>query len=136
MHRPMQRRTHRDGKPAENLQYYAENELRVDDRKHHKGMAYYPLRHYHGVSIFLEVHAAQKSLDEMFHGFSIDLKPYYDKTQMEKIRAIHEQITSNLQVRVTIEELSKQYDMPATSMKNVFVKFMEIPFILTRRDNI
>lgn len=113
-----------------------ENELRVDDRKHHEGMAYYPLRHYHGVSIFLEVHAAQKSLDEMFHGFSIDLKPYYDKTQMEKIRAIHEQITSNLQVRVTIEELSKQYDMPATSMKNVFVKFMEIPFILTRRDNV
>ena len=74
----------------------------------------------------LEVHAAQKSLDEMFHGFSIDLKPYYDKTQMEKIRAIHEQITSNLQVRVTIEELSKQYDMPATSMKNVFQKFFNI----------
>ena len=39
---------------------------------------------------------------------------------MEKIRAIHEQITSNLQVRVTIEELSKQYDMPATSMKKSF----------------
>ena len=40
--------------------------------------------------------------------------------EMEKIRAIHEQITSNLQVRVTIEELSKQYDMPATSMKKCF----------------
>ena len=107
MHRPMQRRTHRDGKPAGNLQ----NELRVDDRKHHKGMAYYPLRHYHGVSIFLEVHAAQKSLDEMFHGFSIDLKPYYDKTQMEKIRAIHEQITSNLQVRVkTIRYASNKHE--------------------------
>ena len=39
---------------------------------------------------------------------------------MEKIRAIHEQITSNLQVRVTIEELPKQYDMPATSMKKCF----------------
>lgn len=39
---------------------------------------------------------------------------------MEKIRAIHEQITSNLQVRVTIEELSKQYDMPAASMKKCF----------------
>lgn len=102
------------------LSIMQENELRVDDRKHHKGMAYYPLRHYHGVSIFLEVHAAQKSLDEMFHGFYIDLKPYYDKTQMEKIRAIHEQITSNLQERVTIEELSKQYDMPATSMKKCF----------------
>lgn len=120
MHRPMQRRTHRDENQPGIFSIMRENELRVDDRKHHKGMAYYPLRHYHGVSIFLEVHAAQKSLDEMFHGFSIDLKPYYDKTQMEKIRAIHEQITSNLQVRVTIEELSKQYDMPATSMKKMF----------------
>ena len=42
------------------------------------------------------------------------------RIEMEKIRAIHEQITSNLQVRVTIEELSKQYDMPATSMKKCF----------------
>ena len=48
------------------------------------------------------------------------------RIEMEKIRAIHEQITSNLQVRVTIEELSKQYDMPATSMKNVFQKFFNI----------
>lgn len=55
---------------------------------------------------------------------------------MEKIRAIHEQITSNLQVRVTIEELSKQYDMPATSMKKCFREIMEIPFILTRRDTV
>ena len=47
-------------------------------------------------------------------------KPYYDKTQMEKIRAIHEQITTNLQERVTIEELSNQYNMPATSMKKCF----------------
>lgn len=42
------------------------------------------------------------------------------RIEMEKIRAIHEQITSNLQERVTIEELSKQYDMPATSMKKCF----------------
>ena len=42
------------------------------------------------------------------------------RIEMGKIRAIHEQITSNLQVRVTIEELSKQYDMPATSMKKCF----------------
>ena len=79
----------------------------------------------------------KKSLDEMFHGFSIDLKPYYDKTQMEKIRAIHEQITSNLQVRVTIEELSKSIRYASNKHeKSVFVKFMEIPFILTRRDNV
>lgn len=39
-------------------------------------------------------------------------KPYYDKTQMEKIRAIHEQITSNLQERVikTIRHTSNKHE--------------------------
>ena len=165
-----------------------ENELRLDNREHHKGKTCYPLKHFHGVSIFMEVDSAQKALDEMFHGFSVNLsalrkkycsfekpyvikkeenlnhiiaglyprnlkfpqltesreyylvkivelllylnvlqvehikenKPYYYKTQMEKIRAIHSQITTNLKNRFTIEELSQQYDMPATTMKKCF----------------
>lgn len=32
-----------------------ENELRLDNRENHKGTTYYPLKHYHGVSIFMEV---------------------------------------------------------------------------------
>ena len=45
------------------------------------------------------------------------------RIEMEKIRAIHEQITSNLQVRVTIEELSKQYEYASNKHeKNVFVE--------------
>lgn len=165
-----------------------EKELRLDNREHHKGMACYPLKHYHGVSIFLEVEQAQATFDEMFHGFSVKLeqlrekyccfekpyvirdeeslsrliasfyprnmerpelaktreyyllkvvelllylnvlpvayvkenKPYYYRTQMEKIRAIHAQITTDLKSRVTIEELSRQYDMPLTTMKKCF----------------
>ena len=48
-----------------------ENELRLDNRENHKGTTYYPLKHYHGVSIFMEVAEVQKALDEMFHGFSV-----------------------------------------------------------------
>ena len=165
-----------------------ENELRLDNRENHKGTTYYPLRHYHGVSIFMDVGEAGQTLDEMFHGFSADLeglrkrycegkapyvisgneklneiisgfypanmevpgvleakeyyqikvvelllylekmtiqdsghtKPYYYRTQMEKIKAIHARITGDLREKYTIEELSSMYDIPATTMKKCF----------------
>lgn len=165
-----------------------ENELRLDNRENHKGTSYYPLRHYHGVSVFMDVEETQHTLDGMFHGFSVDIaelrqrycsqdkpyvirndeglasiisslyqrnlirpeiaesneyyqikvvemllyldtmtaessreiKPYYYRTQMEKIKAIHERITSDLKNRFTIDELSAMYDMPATTMKKCF----------------
>ena len=165
-----------------------EKELRLDNRENHKGTTYYPLKHYHGVSIFTEVTEAQKALDEMFHGFSIsieelrsrycaeekpyvirgdkglgsilsgfyqknmahpelakakeyyqikvvelllylntmtvedrkEVRPYYYKTQMEKIKGIHAKITGNLQTRFTMEELSSMYEIPLTTMKKCF----------------
>ena len=51
-----------------------ENELRLDNRENHKGTTYYPLKHYHGVSVFMEVAEVQKTLDEMFHGFSVSIE--------------------------------------------------------------
>lgn len=165
-----------------------ENELRLDNRENHKGTTYYPLKHYHGVSVFMEVAEVQKTLDEMFHGFSVsieelrsryctedkpyvirgdealgailsgfyqknmdhpelvevkeyyqvkvvelllylnmmtvesrkEVRPYYYKTQMEKIKAIHAQITGDLKTRFTIEELSAMYEIPLTTMKKCF----------------
>ena len=165
-----------------------ENELRLDNRENHKGTTYYPLKHYHGVSIFMEVVEVQKALDELFQGFSVsienlrsrycaeekpyvirgdkelesilsgfyqknmahpelaktkeyyqikvvelllylntmtvedrkEVRPYYYKTQMEKIKGIHAQITGNPQTRFTIEELSSMYEIPLTTMKKCF----------------
>ena len=51
-----------------------ENELRLDNRENHKGTTYYPLKHYHGVSIFMEVVEVQKVLDELYHGFSVSIE--------------------------------------------------------------
>lgn len=39
---------------------------------------------------------------------------------MEKIKAVHEKITGDLENRYTIDELSAMYDMPATTMKKCF----------------
>ena len=168
-----------------------ENEVRLDNRENHKGTSYYPLRHYHGVSVFMDVDETQRALDAMFDGFSVSVaelrqhycsqeshekpyairnddglngiissfyqrnmfrpevsgakeyyqikvvelllylevmnveqtrenRPYYYKTQMEKIKSVHEKITGDLQRRWTIEELSAMYDIPATTMKKCF----------------
>ena len=49
-----------------------------------------------------------------------EVRPYYYKTQMEKIKGIHAQITGNPQTRFTIEELSSMYEIPLTTMKKCF----------------
>lgn len=46
----------------------------LDNRENHKGTTYYPLKHYHGVSIFMEVVEVQKALDELFQGFSVSIE--------------------------------------------------------------
>ena len=49
-----------------------------------------------------------------------EVRPYYYKTQMEKIKGIHAKITGNLQTRFTMEELSAMYEIPLTTMKKCF----------------
>ncbi len=44
----------------------------------------------------------------------------YQTEQIEVIRQIHEQLLTNLDRRITIEELSKQYLMNPTTMKTLF----------------
>lgn len=49
-----------------------------------------------------------------------EVRPYYYKTQMEKIKGIHAKITGDLQTRFTMEELSSMYEISLTTMKKCF----------------
>lgn len=49
-----------------------------------------------------------------------DKRPYFYKTQVEKVKAIHELITRNLEDHYTLDELSKKFNIPLTSMKLCF----------------
>lgn len=49
-----------------------------------------------------------------------DARPYFYKTQVEKIKAIHQLLTSNLSEHYTLESLSKRFDIPLTAMKSCF----------------
>ncbi len=49
-----------------------------------------------------------------------DERPYFYKTEVEKIKEIHEVITSRLDRHFTLKELSKRFDISLTSMKKCF----------------
>ena len=49
-----------------------------------------------------------------------EVRPYYYKTQMEKIKGIHAQITGNPQTRFTIEELSSMYELSLIHIYSYF----------------
>lgn len=47
-------------------------------------------------------------------------RPYFFKSQVEKVKAIHKLMTENLDKHFTLAELSEQFDFPMTAMKNCF----------------
>lgn len=61
--------------------------------------------------LYLDVLEVPKNQDE---------KPYFYKTQVEKIKAMQKLMTENLETHYTQEELSARYDIPLTPMKNCF----------------
>lgn len=66
-------------------------------------------------------------------------KPYFYKTQVEKIKAIHKLMTEDLTKHYTIEELAEQFDISQTSLKNCFKSVYGSPinsYMQTYRMNI
>ncbi|MCT4509302.1 MAG: AraC family transcriptional regulator [Tepidibacter sp.] len=47
-------------------------------------------------------------------------KPYFYKTQLEKVKAIKEFMTSQLETHYTLDELSQRFNISLTSMKKCF----------------
>ena len=49
-----------------------------------------------------------------------DERPYFYKSQVEKVRAIHQFLTEHMDENYTQEELSARFDIPLTPMKKCF----------------
>ncbi|MCM1157331.1 MAG: AraC family transcriptional regulator [Bacteroidales bacterium] len=47
-------------------------------------------------------------------------KPYFYSSQIRKVKAIHELITTNMAENYTLDELSERFEIPLTSMKRCF----------------
>jgi AraC-like DNA-binding protein len=160
-----------------------EKQVKIDDRKYHKGRVVFPLKHFHGMSVMFDIQMAQNSIKNEFSGFEIDLiklrqkfcsqdKPcilkengyienlmkslyfppnnvrsqyyqikvielllYLDSLDadmeisengfiygdaLEKVKMIYKQITENLSVHYTIQELAEEYSISGTVLKKCF----------------
>ena len=47
-------------------------------------------------------------------------RPYFYRTQVEKVQAIHDFLVEHLSENYTQEELARRFDLPLTAMKNCF----------------
>lgn len=165
------------------FRYSRAGDLKIDDRVSHNTDFYFPLAHYHGISICFEVPKADKSIKSVFPDFPVSIadlrdkyckdnnnfflrgelgvnhifselynvpkkiqdyyfkikvielllylwgleigdkqeeRPYFYKSQTEKIKAIQELITEDLQRHYTLDELAQKYDISLTGMKTCF----------------
>jgi len=163
--------------------YTGTGDLKIDNRRNHKGNMVMPLNHYHGITICIDIDKANLSLKKVFPAFDIDLnqlknkfcindephiiskvesiehifhelylvphkirqtymilkifelllflealevkedtkeRPYFYKTQVEKVKAIHQLMTEHIDKHYTLDELSKKYNISLTVMKNCF----------------
>lgn len=53
--------------------YSGAGDLKIDNRKYHKGNIVLPLKHYHGITICIDINKAKTSLVKQFPNFNIDL---------------------------------------------------------------
>ncbi|MGL6201695.1 MAG: helix-turn-helix domain-containing protein [Lachnospiraceae bacterium] len=47
-------------------------------------------------------------------------RPYFYKTQVEKIKTIHKLLTENITEHYTLKDLARRFDIPLTTMKSCF----------------
>ena len=59
--------------------YTGAGDLKIDSRKNHKGNMTFPLNHYHGITISIDIDKANESIKELFPFFKIDLNALINK---------------------------------------------------------
>ena len=61
-------------------------------------------------------------------------KPYFYKSQVEKVKAAHRLLTEDLERHYTIAELSERFSIPATALKECFKSIYGQPVSYTHLD--
>ena len=54
--------------------FMQEHEMRIDNRKNHSGSVFFPLKHYHGITIGFDLSVTTEEIQKVFPGFSVDLR--------------------------------------------------------------
>ena len=104
------------------IRYYMEHgDLRMDRRVHHSGDMYFPVSHYHGITVGFFLDHAEQSVREAMPGVSFDLSALADKFCGKDSIYI-------LRKHPSIEHIfSELYNVPARIRMDYFkIKVMEL----------
>ncbi|HEY0186640.1 MAG TPA: AraC family transcriptional regulator [Cellulomonas sp.] len=181
--------------------YTSAGDLKVDDRSRHTGEFSFPLGHYHGLTIAIELGRGAASIAAAMHGFPVDLatlsakycvagrpfivhavptvehivaeiyavpvairrpylqlkvlelllfldaldisgaaaeKPYFYRAQVEKVRAAHERMLTDLAADLTVADLAAEVGLSLTTFKACFKGVYGLPpfaYLRTSRIN-
>lgn len=105
-----------------NMHYYMESgDLRLDRRVHHSGDMFFPVSHYHGITIGFLMDRAEPALRKVFAGVSVDLAALAEKFCSGDDMYI-------LRKHASIEHIfSELYHVPAKIRMEYFrIKIMEL----------
>ena len=86
--------------------YVEAGDLKLDRRLEHRGHFVFPLSHYHGITVGLELPRAAQALAEWVRDFPVDLYRLRDKYCSGP--------------HYTITELSRRFSIPTTALKECF----------------
>lgn len=95
---------------------------------------------YHVPSKIKDIYFKVKILELLLYLDALELsgnkeeRPYFYKSQIEKIKAIQELLTSDLTKTYTIEELSARFDIAQTPLKNCFKNVYGSPIFTYMRN--
>jgi len=105
--------------------YMSAGDVRVDSRMHHSGRVYFPLNHYHGVTIGFDMQVAKESLSEQIKGFPISLENILEKYCSNDIPYV---ITSVPEIEHIFSEI---YSVPsAIRTQYLRIKILELLLFL------
>ena len=79
----------------------------------------------------LELLISLKTIDPAAIG---EARPYFYKTQVEKIKAIMALMTANPEIHYTVEELAKQFDLSVSALKHCFKGVYGMPIFTFMRN--
>ena len=113
------------GVSADHICCLSSGDLRIDDGRHNNGVSYFPLRHYYGLTVVIDLDKAQNALDGYISEFGVRLSDISEKYCGSKEPYV---LSASPEIAHIFSEL---YNVPSRIRRDYFrIKILELLLFL------